>query len=133
MGDTNEKKLFEKLIPYCAENFITIPLWEEGDYRPCLNIWQIPKGKTPIQCVNSYSKIVTLTDEFFDKNGEYEYDIEDDFTGNERNLPINMKNSFKIRIYQKGHVLDVIPDYSINKLMKVGIELLKYLENGENS
>lgn len=34
-------ELISKLIPYCSENFITIPLWEEGDYNPRINIWQV--------------------------------------------------------------------------------------------
>ena len=34
---------FNKLIPYMSENFITYPLFEEGNYTPFLNFWTIPK------------------------------------------------------------------------------------------
>lgn len=30
---------FEDLIPFVSENFITVPLWEEGDYTPYINFW----------------------------------------------------------------------------------------------
>jgi hypothetical protein len=129
----DELTYFQKLIPFVEENFITLGNWESGDYRPALNIWQIPKGETPMQCINSYSKIITLIEEFFEKNDEYDFDIEDDFTGSERLLPINMLNSFRIKIFQKGDILEVIPNYSIINLMKVAVDLLKYLENSRNS
>lgn len=29
------------LIPHVCENFITFPLWEEGDYCPVVNVWKI--------------------------------------------------------------------------------------------
>ena len=34
-------KKIEQLIPFVDENFITFPLWEEGDYAPHVNIWLI--------------------------------------------------------------------------------------------
>lgn len=44
---------FEKLIPFVCENFITIPLWEEGDYTPCLNIWlHFDFDKLPASIIN---------------------------------------------------------------------------------
>lgn len=30
---------YEELIPFVSENFITVPLWEEGDYTPYINFW----------------------------------------------------------------------------------------------
>lgn len=33
--------MFKKIIPFVCENLITVPLWEEGDYSPSLNIWQL--------------------------------------------------------------------------------------------
>ena len=37
----NERYLIEQIIPYVEENFITFPLWEEGNYGPQVNIWRI--------------------------------------------------------------------------------------------
>lgn len=30
-----------KLIPYISENLITYSLWEEGNYTPFINVWQM--------------------------------------------------------------------------------------------
>jgi hypothetical protein len=40
------------LIPYVSENFVTFPLWEEGDYRPHINIWQL-YDKLPQEIINN--------------------------------------------------------------------------------
>lgn len=29
----------KKLIPFVCENFLSFPLWEEGDFRPFLRVW----------------------------------------------------------------------------------------------
>jgi len=125
-----EEQLFEKIIPYCSENFVTIPLWEEGDLRPNLNIWQVPQGNTPSDCYNSYNKIINSIYEFFVDTG-FDYEIEDDFSFEDRLLPCNMKNSFNIKIYQIGYILDedIIPNYSIIELMKIAVDLLDYLKS----
>ena len=44
----NFESNFKKVIPYCSENFITIPLWEEGNYCWQMNLWQIFKNKSEI-------------------------------------------------------------------------------------
>ena len=36
----NIENEIKKLIPNVCEDFITFPLWEEGDYRPTVNIWK---------------------------------------------------------------------------------------------
>lgn len=33
-------KQIEKIFPYIEENFITYPLWEEGNFTPFVNFWQ---------------------------------------------------------------------------------------------
>ena len=33
----------DKLFPFISENFITYPLWEEGNYTPHINVWQTLK------------------------------------------------------------------------------------------
>lgn len=42
---------YKKLLPFVSENFITFPLWEEGDYRPTLNIW-LHLNELPTEIVN---------------------------------------------------------------------------------
>ena len=37
------KEYIKKLVPYCAENFITFPLWEEGKYIIQMNLWYLIK------------------------------------------------------------------------------------------
>lgn len=41
----------KKLIPFVCENFLTFPLWEEGDYRPRVNVW-LPFKKLPAQIID---------------------------------------------------------------------------------
>jgi hypothetical protein len=36
-------KLIQQILPYYETDFITVPLWEEGDNRLCVNFWQILK------------------------------------------------------------------------------------------
>lgn len=31
----------KNILPYMSENFITFPLWEEGNYTPVINMWNI--------------------------------------------------------------------------------------------
>lgn len=35
-----ETKISE-ILPFVSENFITFPLWEEGDFGPVVNVWAI--------------------------------------------------------------------------------------------
>jgi hypothetical protein len=35
------QKLIEELTPFQDENFLTFPLYEEGNYKPVIKIWQI--------------------------------------------------------------------------------------------
>ena len=48
----------ERLIPYLNENFITYPLWEEGNYAPFVNFWQICKTQEEIQLLDKNLKNV---------------------------------------------------------------------------
>ena len=42
-------KKIDKLIPYLSENFLTYPLWEEGNYIPFVNFWRICKTQEETQ------------------------------------------------------------------------------------
>ena len=53
----------DKLIPYLSENFITYPLWEEGNYTPFINFWKICKTQEEIQLLDKNLKKV------FDNSG----------------------------------------------------------------
>jgi len=128
----DDEVLFEKIVPYGCEQLITMPLWEEGDYRPMLNIWQIPKGETVTECLESYTKIKNLCELFF-RDEEYNFEIDDDLSFEERMLPCNMKDTFTIKIYQSGDILDddIVPNYSIVELLKIGSDLLSYIEENK--
>ena len=41
MAKTKFDKGIETLIPFLEENFLTFPLWEEGNYSPQINFWMI--------------------------------------------------------------------------------------------
>jgi hypothetical protein len=130
----DDEWFFEKIIPYCCENFITIPLAEEGDFRPFLNIWMIPQGNSVLECVVSYKNICTLCKRFFEgKYNQYTFEIEDDLTFEDRALPCNMRKSFTIKIFQDGYILDedVEPNYSITELLHITKELLNYIEKNK--
>jgi hypothetical protein len=129
----DDEVLFEKIVPYGREQLITMPLWEEGDFRPMLNIWQIPKGETVIECLESYKKIKNLCESFF-RDEEYNFEVDDDLSFEQRMLPYNMKNTFTIKIYQSGDILDddIVPNYSIVELLKIGSDLLSYIEDNTN-
>lgn len=51
----NLKNLTKKVIPYICEDFITIPLWEEGNYTLQVNFWQKFKDVAEF---NKYNKIL---------------------------------------------------------------------------
>lgn len=61
-------KKIEKLIPFISENFITYPLWEEGQYIPFINIWQICDNDEELNIL--ISKLDRITE-----NCNYVYDI----------------------------------------------------------
>jgi len=62
-----KEQVFEKLIPYCSEDFITIPLWEEGDYRWQMNLWYIVRfdtetsTETTLQKIDELMNVVAIT------------------------------------------------------------------------
>jgi hypothetical protein len=49
------QKLYSQLIPYVEENFITIPLWEEGSYKIQINLW----AKITSSNIDTYCKNLT--------------------------------------------------------------------------
>jgi hypothetical protein len=130
-----DEKYLQEIIPYCSEHFINFPLFEEGDYRPVLSIWQIPKGNTPSECCISYNNIKSLCFDFFSNlESNFICEIVDHLLFEERLLPCNMKDSFVIKIHPSGYVLDkgVKHNYSIIELLKVGSELLSYIKDNVN-
>lgn len=112
------EELYKQLIPYICEDFITVPLWEEGDYRPSLKIWvtaddEIYKAKLSKflqECHHTYSKYGF----YCDKLSNIHY--------------INDK-IFDITIYQKGYILDIKnPEYCIKTLMELAVKVIKEWE-----
>jgi hypothetical protein len=41
MAKSKIDKYMAQMIPYTEETLITIPLWEEGNYTPQINFWQL--------------------------------------------------------------------------------------------
>ena len=39
------EKLIASIVPFIQEEFITCPLWEEGNYNLCVNIWKLYKSQ----------------------------------------------------------------------------------------
>ena len=59
----------DKLIPFISENFITYPLYEEGNYTPHINVWQICRND--LEYNDLIEKLNTIT-----RNNEYYFDID---------------------------------------------------------
>lgn len=57
-----------KLIPYISENFISYPLWEEGNYIPVVSFWAIVKNK------ESLASIEKTGSDIYDKGYELTFD-----------------------------------------------------------
>jgi len=125
----DEEELYKRLVPYVGDDFITIPLFEEGDYRPMLQVWQLPKGNSPYDCSENLKKQKQFIEEWFEHEAmkDWDYIIEDEYL---REKVSEMKNSYTIKIFQKGDILDenITPDYSILKLMKVAGDLIEELK-----
>jgi len=50
-----------KLIPYISSDFLTYPLWEEGNYTPFINFWHIGNDKKlPL----NFNSDINLNDEY---------------------------------------------------------------------
>jgi len=127
------KELMEKIIPYCSEDFITIPLWEEGDFRWQMNLWKIIK-------LNNYKDFNKDTFEKIDKKLE---EIMGSVTSThqgfgiyfERDINFSdnyIKYDFEIiqtceDITDKGFILN----YNMEDYMRIAVELLKKLSETE--
>ncbi len=55
-----QAELIREIIPFVSENFVTFPLWEEGNYNPQMNMWRI--FKTPDEYVYFRSKNFSTED-----------------------------------------------------------------------
>jgi len=67
-----------KLIPYISENFISYPLWEEGNYIPVISFWAILKDDLTAAVNNTdwmYEGIKNKGYELLHGNTGYEYTI----------------------------------------------------------
>jgi len=126
-----DEKLHQRLIPYITDNFITIPRWEEGDFRPTLTFFQLPRGKSPHDCLENFKKTKKFIKEWFQHEDveEWDYEIDDEYETEREMCLHSVRNSYSIKIHQKGFILDkdITPNYSILKLMKVAGDLIEDL------
>ena len=154
MKDDKIEKLIKDIIPYVDENFITFPLWEEGDYRPVLNFWficpELPfKGKEMLYTdknlpglsekfsigvdsekhkeTNSFDKMKCL----FMELGLKEEDVKS-YINNvpEFNLVGKTNSYYKLTcsLYHNKNILDS-PEIELEAMLKNVINFLNYLRN----
>jgi hypothetical protein len=97
---------FNKLIPYVSENFITYPLFEEGNYAPFLNFWTIPKEDN----VDIYKSLLEF------QHPHYEIIVEDtEWSIKECSIYPKFTEPYQ---YTK-------PDWSIEEMVEIVVKLLK--------
>ena len=73
----NLQEKIEKIIPYISENFISYPMWEEGNYIPFINFW-----------LSKESKCFPKLDGFIKEVSEKNYIVEERAEDNDPNSKI---------------------------------------------
>jgi len=124
---TNSKKLMSNIIPYCSENFITIPLFEEGDYRWSLNLWYIFRFEDLIE--TGYESIDNIIEEVVHTVQEKYRDFEVYFEINDNFANENIFIEFNI-MQVCNDILDKSFEYNYdcNDYMEVGSMVLEEIE-----
>ncbi len=104
----------DKLIPFISENFITYPLWEEGNYTPHINVWQILKDE--IEFNKIVEKLNSITG-----NGEYSYFIDLKY-GRSKIYEISINPNY---IYSDNGGFDYVKDdWSIEEMVDLLITII---------
>jgi len=124
------QKLIEKLIPYVSENFITYPLFEEGDYRPTISIWSITNIQHDFKTI---FETKLLHDKYEISHEGFEHDnidtinlIKSEFPNID--LPTNMVTYH--HTFYINNKFDILDDssYCLDDMLKYTIELVEYLQ-----
>jgi hypothetical protein len=111
-------ELIVRLIPFMEENFITIPKFEEGDYRPYISIFRFINFGDDDEQENFYNSIE-------EKYQDTPYDVYMDFDDFERTD--ETKVIFSIGF--KGDVMELTDDqlFNIDELLEETVKLNEWL------
>ncbi len=105
----NLQEKIEKIIPYISENFITYPLWEEGNYIPFINFWLSKESKY-------FPKLEYLIKESLSKN----YIIEERDEDNDPNSKIvNYLMYPDFYYHDKGYAKYFNANWSIEEMIEL--------------
>ena len=117
------KNLIDKIIPYCSENFITIPLWEEGNYCLQLNVWQIFD-------LNKISNLISYFDEIISEVEKQHVGFSITFDLSKKTIDSRIIINFSIMQSDISKVCepDFVYNYNIEEYMEVAITLLRIIE-----
>ena len=128
----NFESNFKKIIPYCSENFITIPLWEEGNYCWQMNVWKLFKNNSEMSFDDYLNELQDNLDQIFEEvEKEYPKFFIEYYITHQQLVDSHVIFEFSITQSNIGDVLesDFEYNYNIEEYMAVAIALLEKLEN----
>jgi len=122
------QKLIQKIIPYCSENFITVPLWEEGDYRIQINLWYVAKLKL-ISIEDFTEKLEDIIHKLSNVNPDFDifYDIDTYRPQDERaiyELKIKQKCDYDDGVANVNFILN----HNVEQHLELAVTLMEKLQ-----
>lgn len=124
------QELIEKITPYQQENFITFPLFEEGNFMPAINFWQIFK-EIPFDIDYELTQQLDFIPEYISLDYEIQsYNSKIEYKNNTFNIVESDEEIYLINfsVYMNTDPT-ISSEYDLNEMLKIVLSIIEKFKN----